>query len=194
MRSGIACIACVILLGMSSAAQRTRSRAAQASAAEQQQTQAEDQQAIDHLQQEDIDAHLALDVDKIAATWDDEVVALPPHSKPIQGAAAYRSYMEAQRKSLTNVDVLGYEQSWNEVRLLGDYAYEWGVVNERFQPAATNKELDLSYNVFRVLKREPSGSWRIYREIWNDRSSNVSNESAPAIPITPPPKDGKPPL
>lgn len=162
----------VIAIALPCFAQRTRTRQADAQAARQQaqqQAEAEDRQAIDQMHQNEIDASIAFDVDKIAALWDDEVVIMPPHSKPLEGVAANRAYLEAQRKSLANVDILGYDQSWNEVRLLGDYAYEYGVISERLKPINAEKENDLEYNVMRVLKRQPSGSWRIYREIWNDR-------------------------
>lgn len=189
MQRRISVIVCALLLNLVSVAQRTKPRAPQPAVA-QQPTEAEDRQGIEDLQKTDIEGHLALDVDKIASGWDDDIVALPPHSLPIKGAAAYRAYFETQRKALANVDVLGYEQTWNEVRLLGEYAYEWGIINERFQPAATSKELDVSYTVMRVLKRQPSGLWKIYREIWNDRGSAVSApEAAPETPLSKPPAE-----
>lgn len=178
----------LIALALPCFAQRARQRTQETQAAQQRQAEAEDRQAIDQLHQSEIEASIAFDVDKIAALWDDEVVIMPPHSKPLQGPAANRAYLEAQRKTLTNVDIVGYDQSWNEVRLLGDYAYEYGLVSERLKPINAEKENDIEYNVMRVLKRQPSGSWRIYREIWNDQRP----EATPAKPEEKPHQELKP--
>ena len=179
MRPRIICA--LLVFALPCGAQRAKQRPAGNEATrqrqqQQQQAEAEDRQAIDQLHQDEIDANISFDVDKLAGLYDDEIVSLPPHSKPLEGPAANRAYLEAQRKSLTNVDILGYNQEWNEVRLLGDYAYEWGVIHERLRPVNAQQETAIDYNVMRVLKRQPSGSWRIYRQIWNDQRP----EAAPA--------------
>lgn len=167
MNPRTACFALVLVLALPCAAQRTKARAAQA-AESQQQSEAQDRQAIDQMQQDEIDGSLALDIDKLAGTWDDAIVSMPPHSKPIEGVAANRAYLEVQRKAMANTDILGYEQTWNEVRLLGDYAYEWGVIHERMRPTGAQQETALDLNAMRVLKRQPDGAWKIYRQTWND--------------------------
>ena len=142
-------------------------------------SEAEDRQAIEQLHQADIEGNLAFDIDKLAGTWDDEVVTIPPHSAPIKGIEANRAYLEAQRKTMANIEILSYDQSWNEVRLLGDYAYEWGVIHSRIRPVNSTKELDLEFNIMRILKRQPSGAWKIYRSIWNDRKPANTQPAPP---------------
>ena len=191
MRREVTCLI-AIALAIPCWAQRTRQRPAAGEASRQQQQQqanADDQQAIDQMQQDEIEASISFDVDKLASLWDDEIVSLPPHSKPLQGPAANRAYLEAQRKALANVDILGYNQEWSEVRLLGDYAYEWGVIHERIRPVNAQQETAIEYNVMRVLKRQPSGSWRIYRQIWNDQRPEAA---APAKPEEKPHKELQP--
>src|ERR1051326_2949535 len=86
-------------------------------------TEAEDKEAIEQLHHDDIAASLAFDVDKLTATWDDEIVSMPPNSKPLVGKAANHEYLLSQQKALANVEILGYEETWDEVRIIGDYAY-----------------------------------------------------------------------
>jgi ketosteroid isomerase-like protein len=174
-----ASFALLLILALPSAAQRTKARPLQA-AESQQQSEAQDRQAIDQLQQDEIDGSLAFDVDKIAGTWDDAIVSMPPHSKPIEGIAANRAYLEAQRKAMANTDILGYEQTWNEVRLLGDYAYEWGAIHERIRPVTAQQETALEFNAMRILKRQPDGAWKIYRQIWNDSRPLPAEPAKPA--------------
>ncbi|MGH9521141.1 MAG: YybH family protein [Terriglobales bacterium] len=180
MKTTASCLI-LVLLAIPALAQRSRQRPpAEASRLQQQQqAEAEDRQAIDQLHQDEIDASISFDVDKLAALWDDEIVSLPPHSKPLQGPAANRAYLEAERKALANVDILGYNQEWNEVRMLGDYAYEWGVIHERQRAVNAQQETAIEYNIMRVLKRQPSGSWRIYRQIWNDQRPEAKPAEKP---------------
>ncbi len=132
-------------------------------------TAAEDQQAIEELHRDEIAGSLAFDVDKLTNTWDDDVVSMPPGSQPIVGKAANHAYLESLQKALANVEILGYEETWDEVRILGDYAYEYGSIRSRIRQQNAKDETALEYNVMRVLKKQPSGAWKIFRAIWNDR-------------------------
>ena len=80
----------VILLAVASAAapQARRSRPAAKPA---QNNLVQDQQAIEELHQRDIAASLALDVDKLVALWDENIVAMPPNSRPLVGIDANRA-------------------------------------------------------------------------------------------------------
>ncbi len=174
----------LLLLGSTVAAQkptpkRPVPRAKGPSAAEQQRqtTEAEDREAIEQLHQDDIAGSLAFDIDKLTGTWDDEIVSMPPNSKPIVGKAANHDLLETQRKAMTNVEILAYEETWDEVRLMGDYAYEYGSIHSRIRQANAKEESPLDYNIMRVLKKQPSGAWKIYRTIWNDRKA--ANEEKP---------------
>lgn len=152
-------------------AKKPASRAKAPSAAEQhrQASAAEDRQGIEDLHQADIAASLAFDIDKLTALWDDEIVSMPPNSKPIVGIEANHAYLAAQQKAMANVDILGYEETWDEVRILGEYAYEYGTIRSRIRQVNAKEETPLEFNVMRVLKKEPTGIWKVYRTIWNDR-------------------------
>ena len=149
-------------------------------AAEQRQaTEAEDKEAIEQLHHDDITASLAFDVDKLTATWDDEIVSLPPNSKPLAGKAANHEYLLSQQKAMANVEILGYEETWDEVRILGEYAYEYGSIRSRIRQVNAKDETPLEYNVMRVLKKQPSGIWKIYRTIWNDQKTAAEEKPSP---------------
>lgn len=152
---------------------------AKAAGAQRQATEAEDREAIEQLHQDDIAGSLAFDVDKLTNTWDDEVVSMPPNSKPVAGKAANHEFLQSQQKAMANVDILGYEETWDEVRILGEYAYEYGNIRSRIRQQNAKDETPLEYNVMRVLKKQPSGAWKIYRTIWNDRKA--ASEEKPAV-------------
>lgn len=146
--------------------------------AQRQATEAEDREAIEQLHQDDIAGSLAFDIDKLTGTWDDEIVSMPPNSKPIVGKEANHAFLESQRKAMANVEILGYEETWDEVRVMGDYAYEYGSIRSRIRPANAKDETPLEYNAMRVLKKQPSGAWKIYRTIWNDRKAASEEKQA----------------
>jgi len=156
--------------------QAARGRAAPAAQQHQQASQAEDRQAIEELHQQDIAASLAFDVDKLASIWDNEIVSMPPGSKPIVGAAANHEFLASQQKAMANVEILAYEETWDEVRILGEYAYEYGSIRSRIRQAGEKEETALEFNVMRVLKKQPTGIWKVYRTIWNDRKSPATPE------------------
>ena len=184
------CIAAVLLVTLPALAQKrppARAAAPQRLSA----SEAEDRQAIEELHQAEIEGNLAFDVDKIASTWDDEIVTMPPHSQPISGAVANHQFLESQRKAMANVDILGYEETWDEVRLLGEYAYEYGSIRSRIRPVNATEETALEFSAMRILKRQPSGAWKVYRSIWNDR--RPENPEPPKSEEAPKPKpDVKP--
>ena len=177
-------VASVLMLAIGASAQKTPAKrpAARPSAkaeAQRQTTEAEDREAIEQLHQDDIAGSLAFDIDKLTGTWDDEVVSMPPNSKPIVGKEANHAYLESQRKAMANVEILSYEESWDEVRVMGDYAYEYGNIRSRIRPANAKDETPLDYNVMRVLKKQPSGAWKVYRTIWNERKSPAAAKEKP---------------
>lgn len=163
----IAALALLLTLTFPALAQKRaphKPSAAEQAAAEQEQ---QDKQAIEDLHQHDMNARMSYNVDAIADLCDDEVVILPPEHPPIVGKAAYLAYLQQGAKGFENVDILGYNQQWQEVRQVGDYAYEWGSIQMRTRAANATAETQVEMNVVRVLKREPAGDWKIYRSIWN---------------------------
>jgi len=146
-------------------------------AAQRQATEAEDREAIEQLHQEDIAGSLAFDVDKLTSTWNDEIVSMPPSSKPIVGKAANHEFLVSQQKAMANVEILSYEETWDEVRTMGDYAYEYGTIRSRIRQVNAKDETPLEFNVMRVLKKQPSGAWKIYRTIWNDRKAEAGEKT-----------------
>jgi len=127
----------------------------------------EDQKLIADLQRRDIDANIAVDTDKLMALRTDDVVYLIPGRAPVVGQDAVRVYLEDIRKQLADWDMVGYEENWQEVQVVGDVAYEWGTINIRAQQAAEKRESSATRNVMQVLKRQPGGDWKIARAIWN---------------------------
>ncbi len=139
----------------------------------------QDRKAIEQLHQRDIAASLALDVDKLVALWDDNMVAMPPNSPPLVGIAANRAYLAKNRVQMAGADILAYEQQWDEVHVVGDYAFEYGSIRSRIRMQDAKQEQAFAFNVMRVLKRQADGDWKVYRTIWNDRAPAQAPPAGP---------------
>lgn len=152
---------------------------------------AEDRAAIQELDDNEIKANLALDVKALELLWDPEIVSMPPGHAAISGLEANSAYLEQEAKAMDNFQILGYEQSWQEVRIMGDYAYEYGTIQTRVAPMNPGPEVDTTYNVMRVLKKQPDGAWKVYRVIWNNASLPKPPEKPSEAPAQKPPADDR---
>ena len=152
---------------------------------------AEDRAAIQELDDKEIKANLALDVKALELLWDPDIVSMPPGHPAVNGLEANNAYLEQEAKAMENFQILGYEQAWQEVRIAGDYAYELGTVQTRIGPMNPGPEVDTTYNMMRILKKQPDGSWRIYRAIWNNASAPKNPEKPAETPAEKPPAEDR---
>jgi len=143
-------------------------RQAPRSEAEQKQQLEDDKQAIEKLHEDDIKASLALDVPALEALWTDDIVIMPPGSKAVVGREANSARLEASAAKLKEVEIMAFDEQWQEIRIEGDWAYEYGTMSGRMKPFSGGSEISYMLNVMRVLNRQPDGSWRIARSIYND--------------------------
>ena len=127
----------------------------------------QDREGIEALQKRDIAASIAFDVNALLDLWTDDAVLLPPRHEPVVGKAALRRFLEEKKEQYANYDVLAYDEQWNEVMVIGEYAYQWGTVSFRMRPP-TGSEHEGVVHAVRILKREEDGNWRVARAMWNE--------------------------
>lgn len=140
---------------------------------------ASDQAEIARLQESDIAANMAFDVDGLVALWTDDGVLLAPGHAPISGKTKLRQFYESQRDALGNSEILSYDEQWQEVRIMGEYAYQWGQIRSRTRTGQSKAEDSTVVNALRILKREPDGGWKVTRAIYNEARSGTSVGSEP---------------
>ncbi len=123
--------------------------------------------AVRELHRREIAATQAFDIETLLSLLTDDVVSLPPHQTPVVGKPAVRAMLESMREHSRNIEVLGYEQNWQQVHLEGDYAFEWGAFVSTIRRNG-QETVRQTFNVLRVLRRQADGSWKIQRTIWNE--------------------------
>ena len=144
-----------------------KQRPAQANLQQQQQME-DDKAAIEKLHEEDIQASLALDIPKLEALWTNDIVTMAPGAPAVVGRDANEKKLEADAAKMKSMQILAFDEQWQEVRIQGDWAYEWGSMSGRLQPFSGGDETNYKYNVVRILNRQADGTWKIARSIFND--------------------------
>jgi uncharacterized protein (TIGR02246 family) len=136
----------------------------------------DDLAAIEALRRRDEAASKAWDAETLAALWTEDAVAIVPGQAPTRGRAAIRSSLEAMKLDSEDVEILEYEERFEETLLFGDHAVEWGVISGSERSRASGQVSRSAYHVMRVLRRTPEG-WRVARSIFHP--APVPPESVP---------------
>jgi len=159
----------LLLVFLPAAAQRPRRQPAAPPASQQaaEDRLLADQRAIARLQERDIAANTALDADALISLTTDDVVVLPPGRAPVVGHEALRTFYGELLERAPDVQVLAYSENWEEVRIVGDFAFQWGTITERSKPSVSGAETASAVHAMRMLARQPDGSWKIARAMWN---------------------------
>jgi uncharacterized protein (TIGR02246 family) len=124
--------------------------------------------AIEALHQRDIQATLSGDVEQLVSLFTNDGVLLSQGAPPVVGSQAIRQHMKQDKaqSDAAGMKVLKYAPTIREVTIRGGFAYEWGQF-KAFQQARDGKRMEFHGKLLRVLERQPDGSWRFSRVMWN---------------------------
>jgi uncharacterized protein (TIGR02246 family) len=98
--------------------------------------------------------------------WADDGVQLPPGSPPNIGKEQIRAAM----KGLVDQFVWNIGITNEEVGVGGDWSFARGTYTATLTPKEEGKAIFVNGKYMTILKKQPDGSWRIHRDIFN---SNV---------------------
>ncbi|MGC2108043.1 MAG: SgcJ/EcaC family oxidoreductase [Candidatus Korobacteraceae bacterium] len=118
--------------------------------------------AINALSQKDIAACMKNDVDTLCSLWTDDGVLLMPGAAPLMGKKAICSMLQEQGRQSIGSMTTDYTEDWQEVRIVGNYAWQWGKMSET-KRLASGKMETMKVNAIRILRREADGSWKVAR-------------------------------
>jgi ketosteroid isomerase-like protein len=95
---------------------------------------AADLEAINALHQRDMEASKKWDVDALASLWADDIVTLTQGEPPMIGKDANRAAILRLRDESSEIQITDYILSFNEVKIVGDWAFEWGTYSGTVKP------------------------------------------------------------
>ena len=125
---------------------------------------------IEQLHQTDMRASRAGDFATLRSIMSDDAAVMPPGGRVIRGREALDTSFAAMGDAQSHSEVLEYRFDWQEVRVLGEYAFEWGYIHGKERDKKTGDVRVERYHVMRILQRQPDGSWKVHRTIWNEAS------------------------
>jgi uncharacterized protein (TIGR02246 family) len=118
-----------------------------------------DLRAIETINQQDVQFGRAGDKAKMMSQWTDDIVLLPPVGPIMRGRAAIAESF----RGVPDPEILDYVLDIQEVRVLGDHAFQWGTYEYSLRLAEGGDAIRTSGKIMRILQRQPDGSWKIHR-------------------------------
>lgn len=120
-----------------------------------------DLHAIELINQRDVPFALAHDAAAMMSQWTDDFVLLPAAGPIMRGRHAIA---EAFR-GVESPEVVDSVLDIQEVKVLGDYAYQWGTYHYSVRPRGGGETIRTSGKLMRILQRQRDGTWKMYRGI-----------------------------
>jgi uncharacterized protein (TIGR02246 family) len=125
-----------------------------------------DLNAIDSVREAHAAAVNAGDAGGWAAQFIDDGVQMPPNMPANIG----RSAIESWSKGFMDLFGLEFALSVDEVRVMGEWAFERGAYTIGLSPKSGGPSMQDVGKYITIYQRQSSGIWRMARDIWN--SSN----------------------
>lgn len=122
-----------------------------------------DLRAIEALNQRHIAAVLANDMEAVMSEWSDDFSVLPPVGPIVHGRRANMAIVRNGIEQMRTFEPIEYEEHFEEIEIVGDYAFEWGTYRGKSRPCAGGAPVSFGGKLLRILMRDPGGPWKMYR-------------------------------
>ena len=122
---------------------------------------------IEVFNQKFIDAHLRMDTPAVLSMWAEDGVSLLPEMAPLVGKQAISKFVEDVVAKMPGYTVTKEEIDFRDIRVSGDWAYEWGLEHQVAQPPDGKPAFDGHGKILLILRKDAHGEWKIQQEMWN---------------------------
>jgi len=96
--------------------------------------------------------------------WDENGIQMPPGTPAVVGKPAIEKGIHESYQALDWEEFIIYLE---EVKVAGDWGYARGTYSASITPRAGGETAFLDGKYLTILKRQPDGSWKIYRDCFN---------------------------
>ena len=122
--------------------------------------------SIEELHKKDKQASMNGDLETLISLFTDDGIAIPAEGDIIEGKEALRNMLKQNSELHEDYIITEYNHDFKEVKVLGEYAYEWGTYSGKYKSKNEEKEIAGSGKLMRILKLQADGSWKVHRTIW----------------------------
>ena len=123
-----------------------------------------DVEAINEVREREISVASAGDIEGYLAISTDDAVVMPPNEPSVTGKEAIRSWLQ---DFLNQFTIQNFTASSQEIVVAGDWAFERYSFNWTLVPKTGGESIEDSGQCIHIYQRQPDGSWKIARDIWN---------------------------
>ena len=124
--------------------------------------------AIQKLHETDMAAAKIQDFETLITLCADDCIMLPPGQEAIVGKDAIWAFMQESADEENQFEILEYVHNFDEVKLVGEWAYEWGTFRGAYRPVEGGDTIRVRQRLFRILQRQSDESWKVARAMWHD--------------------------
>ena len=132
-----------------------------------------DQEAINALRDQFLAAYNAADVPGVVACFTDDAVVMAPNEPAVEGSEALAEWQQA----FFDLFAADLALSSEEVVVSGDWAFDRGTYTQFLTPASGGDAIQDRGKYLVALERQPDGSWKIAREVWNSNNPVPGTEA-----------------
>lgn len=86
---------------------------------------------------------------------------------PVISRQTIRSWLEKNLEESDDYKITEYSHDYEEVQILGQWAFEWGTFSAAAKPVTGGPSMRETGKLLRILARQPDGTWKVARSIWN---------------------------
>ena len=127
----------------------------------------DDRQAIEKLHHQDIAATLAHDPQALADLFTDDAVLLEPGAPPVIGKPAILAGNKKDSLEHPNAKVVSYKPEIKDLQVVDGWAFEWDTFEGSYKESEKAEAKSFRAKALRILKKQPDGSWKFARVMWN---------------------------
>lgn len=125
-----------------------------------------EREAIEDLRRRDVEATRDGDLERLKSLMDPSCIVFPPEGGPEAGRAYLDGVTSAAKRTVRPADIVELAQDWEELLILGGYAYEHGVVRYAVRGPGGDVVRE-SQRLMRILRKQADGSWKVFRAMWH---------------------------
>lgn len=122
---------------------------------------------IEKAHQQDVAATLADDPKALANLFTEDAVLLEPDNAPLIGRQAILAANEQDKAAHLDSKVLSYKPEIKDLQIRGGWAFEWDTFEASFKESEKGEVKTFHAKALRILQRQPDGSWKFARVMWN---------------------------
>ncbi len=131
-------------------------------------------EAVNALLAEHVAAVNSGDVSANLAGFTEDIIYLPPDLPPVRGKPALESFVRSFFDSFDAEIKMAPE----ETVVAGDWVFQWGTITGAFRPLEGGDGTSLEGKYMYLYQRQPDGSWKIARDIYNSNVPPAGGDDA----------------